>query len=61
MYVASQLDKLTSQYEIIAWGGAASCHVQPILVVLNRAMRCLSTNNLLNNKVITIYKTQKNI
>jgi len=36
------------QYEIIAWGSrdwgkAASCHLQPISVVLNRAMKCLST------------------
>jgi len=49
------------QYGIIASGRAASCHLQPISVVLNRAMRCLNTNNLLNNKVTTIYKTQKNI
>jgi len=45
------------QYRIVAWGRAASCHVQPISIVLNRAMRC--TNNLWNNKVTTIYKTQK--
>ena len=29
-----------TQYGIIAWGRAASCHLQPISVVLNRAMRC---------------------
>jgi len=28
-------------------------------VVSNLAIRCLNTNNLLNNKVTTIYKTQK--
>ena len=30
-----------AQYGILAWGKAASCHLQPISVVLNRAMRCL--------------------
>jgi len=48
-----------AQYGIIAWGRAASYHLQPISVVSNRAMRCLNTNNLLNNKITTIYKTQK--
>jgi len=48
-----------AQYEIIAWGRAASCHLQPISVVLNRVVRGLNTNNLLTNKVTTIYKTQK--
>jgi len=38
---------------------AASCHVQPISVVLNSTMRCLNTNKLLANKVTTIYKMQK--
>jgi len=48
-----------AQCEIIAWGTAASCHLQPISVVLNRAMRCLSTDKLLTIKVTTIYKMQK--
>ena len=48
-----------AQYGIIAWGRAASCHVQPILVVLNRVMRCLNANKLLMNKVTTIYKNAK--
>ena len=30
-----------AQYGIIAWGKAASCHLQPISFILNRAMRCL--------------------
>ena len=44
-----------AQYGIIAWGRAASCHLQPISVVLNRAMRCSNTDKLLPNKVTTIY------
>ena len=36
-----------AQYGIIAWGRAASCPLQPISVVLNRAMRCLNTDKLL--------------
>jgi len=48
-----------AQYRITAWGRAASCHLQPISVVLNRAMRCLNTDKLLTNKVTTIYKMQK--
>ena len=48
-----------AQYGIIAWGKAASCHLQPISVVLNRAMRCLNIDKLLTNKVTTIYKIQK--
>jgi len=48
-----------AQYGIIAWGRAASCHLQPISVVLNSAMRCLDTDALLTNKVTTIYKMQK--
>jgi len=48
-----------AQYGIIAWGKAASCHLQPISVVLNRAMRCLNIDKLLTNKVTTIYKMQK--
>jgi len=48
-----------AQYGNIAWGRAASCHLQPISVVLNRAMRCLNTDKLLTNKVTTIYKMQK--
>ena len=47
------------QYGIIAWERAASCHLQPISVVLSRAMRCLNTDKLLTNKVITIYNMQK--
>jgi len=48
-----------AQYGIIAWGRTASCHAQPILVVLNYATRCLNPNKLLTNEVTTIYKTQK--
>jgi len=48
-----------AQYGIIDWGKAASCHLQPILVVLNHAMRCLNTDKLLTSKVTTIYKMQK--
>jgi len=48
----------SKQYGIIAWGRAASCHVQPISVVLNRAMR-LNLNKLLTNEVTTIYIMQK--
>ena len=47
------------QYGIIAWERAASCHLQPISVVLSRAMRCLNTDKLLTNKVTAIYKMQK--
>jgi len=47
------------QYGIIAWGRAASCHLQPISVILNRAMKCLNTDKLVTNIVTTIYKTQK--
>jgi len=43
-----------TQYGIIAWGKAASCHLQQISVVSNRAMRCLITDKLLTNKVTTI-------
>jgi len=46
-------------YEIIAWERAASPHIQPISVVLNRAMRCLNTHELATRKVSNIYKTQK--
>ena len=48
-----------TQYGIIVWGKAASCHLQPISVVLNRATGCLNTDKLLTNKVTTIYKMQK--
>ena len=48
----------SNQYGNIAWGRAASCHVQPISVVLNRAMR-LNLNKLLTNEVTTIYIMQK--
>ena len=48
-----------AQCGIISWGKAASCHLQPISAVLNRAMRCLNTDKLLTNKVTTIYKMQK--
>jgi len=47
------------QYGIIAWGRAASYHLQPISIVSNHAMRCLNTDKLLANKVTTIYKMQK--
>ena len=48
-----------AQYGIIAWGKAASCHLQTISAVLNRAMRCSITDKLLTSKVTTIYKMQK--
>ena len=48
-----------AQYGIIGWARAASCHLEPISVVSNRAMRCLNTNKLLTRKATTIYKTQK--
>jgi len=41
-------------YGIVAWERAASCHVQPISVVLNRAMRCLNPIEFLTNKVTAI-------
>ena len=47
------------QYGIIAWGIAATFHLKPLSVVLNRAMRCLITDKLLTNKVTNIYKMQK--
>jgi len=37
----------------------ATLHLQAISVVLNRAMRCLSTNDFVTRKITTIYKTQK--
>jgi len=48
-----------AQYGIIAWGRAASCHLQTISVVLNSAMRCFNTDKLLTNKVTIICKMQK--
>ena len=48
-----------AQYGIIAWGKAASCHLQPISAILNRSMRCLNPDKLLTNKATTIYKMQK--
>jgi len=48
-----------AQYGIITSGKAASCHLQPMSVVLNRAMRCLNTDKRLTNNVTTIYKMQK--
>jgi len=51
------LINLRVQYVVIASGRAASCHLQPILVVLNRA--CLNANQLLTSKVTIIYKTLK--
>ena len=53
------LIKSRVQYGIIVWGRAASCHLQPTSVALNRAMRCLNTDKLLTYKVTTIYKMQK--
>jgi len=47
------------QYGIIACWRAAACHLQTISVVLNNAMRCINTDKLLTNKVITIYNMQK--
>jgi len=43
-------------YRIIVWSRAATCHLQSISVVLNRAMTCLNTYEL---KVSTNYQTQK--
>jgi len=48
-----------TQYGIIAWGKAASCHLLPISAILNRAMRCLKADKRLTNKITTIYKMQK--
>ena len=45
-----------AQYGIIAWGRSASCHVQLVSVVLNRAMRCLNTNKLLTSKLLPFIK-----
>jgi len=53
-----RLTNSRAQYGIIAWGRAASCHLQPISLVLNRAMKCY-TDKLWTNKVTTIYKMQK--
>jgi len=48
-----------TQYGIIAWGRAASCHLQPISLVLNCAMRCSNTNELATSKVTTNFKRRK--
>jgi len=45
------------QYGISAWWRAASCHLQPISVALNRAMRCLNTDEPVTCKFTNIYKT----
>ena len=45
------------EYRIIAWGRAASCHLQPISVVSNRVMRCLNTYELATHEVTNIYGT----
>ena len=47
------------RYGIIAWGRAASRHLQPISVVLNRAMRCFNTYEPVTRAVNSIYKTHK--
>jgi len=47
------------QYEITAWGRAASCHQQPIAVVLNLAMSCLNTSGIAILEVANLYKTLK--
>jgi len=45
---------------IIARGKATSCRLHPIIsVVLNCAMICLNTNELVTNKIATIYKTER--
>jgi len=46
------------QYGVIAWGRAASCHSQPISVVLNRTMKCLNTDKLLT-KLLPFIKCKK--
>jgi len=39
------LINVRAQYGVIAWVRADSCQVQPILVILNRTMRCLNKIN----------------
>jgi len=41
------------------WGRAASWHLQPVSVVINRVIRSLNTNELVSNIITTICKTQK--
>jgi len=68
-YVSNQVSRTVyhslinsrAQYGIVAGGKPASCHLQPISVVLNCAMRCLNTNKLLTKEVTTICKMQKNL
>jgi len=48
-----------AQCEVIAGGGAALCHLQPISFVLNRSMRSLNENELVTSRVTAINKTQK--
>ena len=42
-----------------AYGRPVSCHLQPISVVVNRAIKCLDTYETVTRKVSNIYKTQK--
>jgi len=46
---------------IIAWGRPASCYVQPISVVLNRAMRCLARINFWPTNLLPFIKCKKNL
>ena len=48
-----------AQYGIIAWGRAASYHLQPISVVQYRAIRCSNTSEIATREVNIIYKTHK--
>ena len=48
-----------AQYRFIAWRKAASCHLQPISVVLNRSMGCLNVDKLLTNKLLPFIKYKK--
>jgi len=45
-----------AQYGIIVWGKEASCQLQPISVVLSRAVRCLNADKLLTNKLLAFIK-----
>jgi len=47
-----------NEYVILAWGRTALCHLQPVSVVLNRAMRCLNTSRIPTR---VIYKMQKSL
>jgi len=48
-----------AQYGIIAWGRAASCQLQPVLVVLDRGIRRSNTNKLVTSNTTTFIKRRK--